>query len=64
MVSRGQRAATVGPVHGVCMLSYCTSCQQLVTVSFQNWVPVCNAVMIALALERGRDPLREFIYHL
>ena len=40
--------------------------QQLVTVSFQNWVglPVCNAVMIALALERVRDPLREFIYHL
>ena len=34
MVSPGCRAANMGPVHGVCMLSFRTSCQQLVTVFF------------------------------
>ena len=41
MVSQGRHAANVVPLHGVCMLSYCcTSCQQLVTVSFQGIIPV------------------------
>ena len=42
MVSHWRHAANVVPLHGVYMLSYCTSCQQLVTVSFQNWVLVSN----------------------
>ena len=37
-------AANVGHVHGVCMLSYCTSYQQLVKMSFQNRVPICNDI--------------------
>ena len=44
MVSQGYHEANMGPLHGACMLSYCTSYQQLVKMSFQNLtVTVCNA---------------------
>ena len=42
IVPQGRHVANLGHVHGVCMLSYCTSNQQLVKMSFKNWVPICN----------------------
>ena len=56
IVSQGRHVANLGHVHGLCMLSYCTSNQQLVKMSFKNWVPICN---VETCLQTGlKTPMR------